>query len=225
MVRYKIIDKETQDIINITDNTTFKYVYRNSLGFPISSTEKTDSVFGIVVRDNIYIVDGFEGTPIKGYPQVYMEMISIDEYNMLKSMLVTEEHVTPTEVTAEREYNLELAKKVKIEELRLASKSAIESGIDITLNDCVKHFDLTIEDQLNLNSIQLQILRGVTQFQYHAAEEPTQIYSSEEMQLIIDKSVGHIQNHTFRFNSLKHYVLSLDNISSVQNITYNTNIN
>ena len=100
-------------------------------------------------------------------------------------------------------------------------QQAICSGIDVAL-ECgeVRHFDLELEDQLNLLSISTLIASGVSSIPYHASGELCEFYSAFDMTKIIDEANKYRTYHTSYYNSLKNWVMSMDSIADVGNVHY-----
>ena len=104
-------------------------------------------------------------------------------------------------------------------------QKAIYAGVDIALSDgVVRHFDLELEDQLNLLSISALITSGALSIPYHASGELCEFYSASDMMKIIDEANKHRTYHTSYYNSLKNWVMSMDSIADVGNVHYGDTI-
>ncbi len=161
--------------------------------------------------------------------------ISANEYYQLEELLQSgeviqsepseniKEETQPIENVdiSEDEITLEAAKDSKINKLKKECSNAIERGFDLVLDNVTYHFSLTLEDQINLNSISIEILQGKESFIYHADNELNKTYSKEEMQLIINTAAEFKQMHLDYFNTIKSYINSLDSLEQIVSIEYN----
>ena len=191
---------------------------------------------GVVYRDSWMktIPDGvlvdFEEAEIVGIPE--------DEYKMLSEAIAKNEEVSaeleeyaveePEEVEEQEDlenYSLDYIKEVKIREMQLACTKAITEGFGLEMSDKKVHrFSLTIQDQMNLNSIFMQILSGAAEFPYHADGEEEKMYSAEEMSQIINAANTHKVYHLARFNSLKQWINALRKATTVSAVEYDSKI-
>lgn len=120
---------------------------------------------------------------------------------------------------------IDFIRSSKISAMSAACHNIIISGIDVKLSDNNEHhFDLTVNDQLNLISLKDYINNGITAIPYHASDEICKFYSPEDITIIINAATALKTYHTTYFNSLKQYILSLDNIEDIQNVEYGIEI-
>lgn len=106
-----------------------------------------------------------------------------------------------------------------------ACGEAIISGIDLTLADGQSyHFSLTIEDQINLASLQTLIASGSQSVPYHADGEPCRYFSAEEFLSLTSAATQWKLYHESYFNSLREYISSLEDISSLNAVVYGMDI-
>ena len=97
-------------------------------------------------------------------------------------------------------------KMMKIEELKNECDKHIVNGICIELSDGKYHrFELTIEDQLNLRSIQSNIGMYKNGVIYHEKGCICKLFSVDDMNTIIREAFCHIQSHTTYFNLMKYF--------------------
>ena len=168
-----------------------------------------------------------------------VEIIEIgeEEYNTLKNAIESGEEVEVTppqeEVTIPAEPEISPADKVTIEYVRSAKinamsvecNKAVTNGFDVILADgLVHHFDLTIEDQLNLISLKEMISAGATEVPYHEKGCLCKMYSIEDITIVMDKASAHKTYHLTYFNSLKNYIMNINEISEVDSVQYGMNI-
>lgn len=106
-----------------------------------------------------------------------------------------------------------------------ACGKAIISGIDLTLaNGQSYHFSLTIEDQINLASLQTLIAGGSQSVPYHADGEPCRYFSAEEFLSLTSAATQWKLYHESYFNSLREYINSLEDIPSLNAVAYGMDI-
>lgn len=118
---------------------------------------------------------------------------------------------------------VEFIRSSKILEMSQACRHTIEEGFDLEIRGETRHFSLTIQDQLNLMS-----LNSMTQtnslIPYHADGEETAFYTAEEINQIINTAADYKNYQTTYYNSLKTYINTLDTIEAIAAITYGTPI-
>ena len=223
---FKIIDIEKNIILKVVRDTDI-ICMKKTLGGQFIATKKLFSSddYAICVDNIIYIVDGKDFDDAQ-YKKVSLVMLSLSEFNALSQVLQEsikndEENLIEDVELYKDTSTLDTIISMKIYALKLECSKNITAGIDIHYSETLtKHFDLTIEDQLNLQNIKYLISQGETQFAYHSKGEPFRYYSKEEMQLIIDAANRHILYHNSYFNSLRDYINSLENIKEVDSIYY-----
>lgn len=148
--------------------------------------------------------------------------LEIEEY---PSFAAEDKEPEPSTLTFDENATLEYIKQQKTKFLSNKCKNAIISGIDTTFpNNICEHFDLTVEDQLNLNTLRYKLNQGEEYFIYHSKGGSFTYYSKEEIQLIIETADKHILYHNAYFNSLKQYVNSLNDYIQVSKIEYGQEI-
>lgn len=164
-----------------------------------------------------------------------VEVIEIteSEYNDLYSAIesgkdIPVEDDKPVEddpVIEEPDITVEFVKERKIAEMSAACSSVITDGFDVVLSDGLSHhFSLTTQDQLNLITLNSMVVSGETNIPYHADGELCKFYSPEDIMTISTEATAFKTYHVSYFNSLKSYISSLDEISSISDITYGSQI-
>ena len=124
-----------------------------------------------------------------------------------------------------KELTVSYVREKKIEKLSKDCSVEIMNGIDIELEDGkVRHFSLTIQDQLNLIAISSMISSGQTSIVYHADGEVCRYYSAGDMMKIIKKANEHKEFNIAYFNSLKSFVNSLTQLDEIIGIKYGDSI-
>lgn len=159
--------------------------------------------------------------------------INEDEYISLKKLIDVDDETLrqPKQNTidintlSKNQITVDYIKKIKIKEMSDECNKLIVSGFDIVLEDGMSHhFDLTIEDQINLIEASDQIKNGDDKIIYHASNEKCKFYTIADMKSIIDFATKLKKYHTTYFNSLKQYICSLDNIEAISNVSYGIDI-
>lgn len=113
----------------------------------------------------------------------------------------------------------------KINEIKKACRDNIYKGIDVKLVDGeIKHFSLTLEDQININGLINQISIGNIKAEkgvpYHADGDMCTLFSIEDFTLIADKASEYIINQTTYCNHLMNYVRSLNTRKDIETVYY-----
>lgn len=194
-----------------------------------------DEAKGIVFDDEVYHIQGANEFLSGEYPEVIASEISEEEYNELYTLLdlgakVAVEDSPEWEEPAikpepEIDGTLEQVKLRCIERLREQCQEAIFAGIDVKLSSgSEQHFDLELEDQINLINLYSLALNGQDNIPYHASNSLCQFYSAEDIKAICEAALEHKTYHTSYFNSLKNWVMGLDSIAAVGAVAYGDDI-
>lgn len=120
---------------------------------------------------------------------------------------------------------LEYVRDAKIAAMSKACNQTITSGIDVILSDGESHhFSLEIEDQIKIQALAMKAQAGDTLLPWHEDNQLCKFYSAEDI-LRIYAALEQTQTYqTTYFNSLKTYIMSLDNITDIGNIYYGIEI-
>lgn len=162
----------------------------------------------------LYHVKGFPFPTGKTLKTVTITKISEIEYKKLQE----EFNLNSTSIVDRGVINL---KQKKVKECRELCNKRILEGIRVWLSDGKEHhFELTLEDQLNLLEIRYLLNTGMDSFIYHETGGICKEFSKEDMIKIIDASFIHKQNELQYFNKLKAYINSLNNITEICNCNY-----
>lgn len=232
---YKVVLNDK--IIDVLENPTWVKQSKNGLIVLCDVSEAT----GIVSSDSETILHIEGKTPFSNteYQDVILTDITEDEAEEFKILLnlgadITDsnegENVEWTEDEIIEEPIKEDATLAEVKERHLAKLSndcqnTIYSGINVTLADgTVRHFDLEIEDQLNLLTLSTLVATGETSIPYHASDELCTYYSVEDILKIIDTATVFKTYHTSYYNSLKNWVMSMESITEVGNVVYGAEI-
>lgn len=116
---------------------------------------------------------------------------------------------------------VETVKNAKLMEISKACNAVIVSGFDIDLGDSDPvHFNLSIEDQSNINNLFRVVELGGTEFPYQSDGGVCRIYTSSEIVNIYVSAQTLITGQTTYHNALKQYVQSLETVEEIASITY-----
>lgn len=112
----------------------------------------------------------------------------------------------------------------KHDEISLACRQSIESGVDVEIDGVVEHFSLTSYDQTNLMGLQSMINSGTEYIPYHRDGNPCVYYSAENMYRIIQTAFSYITFQTTYCNSMFTWIENLNKSSEIMNVTYGDEI-
>lgn len=220
---YKVLADNT--IVGVLDTPTYvRYQVRNNKFISCNA----DCAQGVISEDGnvVWQLSGSAVIPFGEYTTVNLVEISEEEYNVLKEAL--EAVKTEPELTVEQQLEqltLNTVVASKIQEMSAACSDAIIAGFDIELSDGeTYHFDMTLEDQINMMTLRDELSAGTQWIPYHCAGGLCKYYSATDIQAILTKSNAFKQYNIVYFNSLKNYIKSLTNIVSVSNIVYGCEI-
>lgn len=227
MIRYKILNDENE-ILGITTDQDLRYVQHNEDHSGVQLCNNNKYAFGIAFNGEIYSL--YIDEP--NYPLVTLATIGLREYRQIEKILNDQSNSTTDkkdinikDYIPEDTSTLNLVKNSKIQEIKEFCNKNIVSGIDVTLIDNkIYHFDLTIEDQLNLQIVQSQINEGKTFIPFHAKNDEFKYFGIEDLKLIISEANNHILYHNIYFNCLKQYINSLSKTDKISEITYGIEI-
>ena len=220
MSYFKLLNIETNTVVAVGYRPLLRYVKLNLNGLPISCDISHKDCFGIAYDGIVYNLHTKE-KKVDGFDTVSIQSIDISEYNLLNETLkniTDEDEVIPTVLIDTT--TIETFRQGVINKLKIDCKLNIEDGFEVTFNDHTEHFDLTIEDQLNLQSIQLQLFNGADSVMYHCKGGKLRVYEREELLLIINGMYQHISSHNNYFNLIKHYVNSLNTTTELSEVEY-----
>lgn len=118
------------------------------------------------------------------------------------------------------ENTVEIIRAAKLKEISAACNAVIVNGIDLELSKGVVHFNLSIEDQSNIANLFRVVELGGTEFPYQADGGVCRIYTAAEIAQIYIAAQGMITSQTTYHNSLKSYIMSLENAEEIAAVTY-----
>lgn len=243
MKYYKIINSDRQviDALISEEISYVRFQQRNKL---LVNCAK-DEAQGFLSYDllNVYRTEDMIKFPSNcnyQYDEVTLKEITEDDYNILRKAIdeskpiepepepIPEPEPEPSPEPDEPEIDdntLELVKTSKVSEMSKACNKVITNGFDVVLSDGQSHhFSLTLDDQANLSTLSADMITGSKTLPYHADGEECQFFSVEDMTKIITTAKEFKTYHITYFNSLKLYILSLDDINIIGNIKYGDEI-
>lgn len=103
-----------------------------------------------------------------------------------------------------------------VAQMSATCNAAIVGGVDVTLTGGeTKHFSLTLEDQLNLLSLQGRVASGADSVPYHADGEECSYYSAADFGRIADAATRWKLYQESYFNALRGYILALETVTEL----------
>lgn len=184
--------------------------------------------YKVISADEIHFSLTTEPTDITGQIKLYSDdeepilLSSIDTSAYTISVInnsddTNEEYILKLIVFISEEISLTNAKTQKTNELSEACEQTIINGVQI--GD--KHYSMALTDQLNLESLKNTIImEGATAVPYHSDGENCSLHSSTDFLRIYNVCAAHKISQTTYFNQLKQYVESLNDVNSINAITY-----
>ena len=146
---------------------------------------------------------------------VTVKKIDKQEYQKLKQLLKNNETILGD--TSE----LIEARNNKISELKQECSTVIKQGISIKLSDNIYHeFELTIEDQLNLNILKTKLDQGAQLIMYHEKGCTCKLYDRDDIEKIIFEANRHIEYNTTYFNLMRHCINNMNDMDVINNVHY-----
>ena len=169
------------------------------------------------------------------YEMAEVKQISEEEYDTLVKMLDQNEEVIneiqeePKEETIALEpieqVTVDFVRKNKLAEMSKACNDAIENGFDIALSDgIVHHFSMTIQDQLNLTTMDLMVQAGETDIPYHADGELYQYFNAGDAKAIVQMANKWKTYNVAYHNSLKNWINNIQDAVMIGELEYGTSI-
>lgn len=108
----------------------------------------------------------------------------------------------------------------KLAEISNMCNAVIVAGVDIELGEESVHFNLSIEDQSNINNLFRVVELGGSEFPYQSDGGVCRVYSANEIVQIYIAAQTLISTQTTYHNELKQYVQSLDNAEAISSVEY-----
>lgn len=115
---------------------------------------------------------------------------------------------------------LSVVMSAKLSEISNACNAVIVNGVDIKFGEENVHFNLSIEDQSNINNLFRVVELGGTEYPYQADGGVCRIYTAAEIAAIYIAAQTLITTQTTYHNELKQYVQTLTSAEEVSAIQY-----
>ena len=115
---------------------------------------------------------------------------------------------------------LSVVMSAKLSEISNACNAVIVNGVDIKFGEENVHFNLSFEDQSNINNLFRVVELGGTEFPYQADGGVCRIYTAAEIAAIYIAAQTLITTQTTYHNELKQYVQTLTSAEEVSAIQY-----
>lgn len=115
---------------------------------------------------------------------------------------------------------LSVVMSAKLSEISNACNAVIVNGVDIKFGEETVHFNLSIEDQSNINNLFRVVELGGTEYPYQADGGVCRIYTAAEIAAIYIAAQTLITTQTTYHNELKQYVQTLTSAEEVSSIQY-----
>lgn len=209
---YKII--YNGNVIDVLQKIQYLRYLKKSGKIVLSDASSANCIQASNNKD-VYIIQGAKLPGYLPYPQVIIKKISETEYNKLKKLLDSEVSVTGDS------FILHEARETKIKELSEYCANIITKGISVKLTDGKFHkFELTLEDQLNLSTIQYRLAQGAVSAIYHEKDKVCRLYSKKDLETIITFANKHVEYNTTYFNLLKNCIYNMYDIDVINNVHY-----
>lgn len=233
MTYYKVINDT--EFIGIGSTYDLRE-YQNKHNILLISNE--DNAEYIQINNILYRDDWFK-TPVNTHIQYQNAKIIVipeEEYQQLSEAIDKNEEILitvqdgfiqdePEQIPVEETVTIDYLKTQKIKEMSYICNQTIVNGFDIELSDGeIRHFSLTVQDQLNLITLSTMVANGETEIPYHADTELCRIYSAEDVNNIIRYATEFKMYHTTYFNSLKAYIQSLNTREGIKEVSYGITI-
>ena len=115
---------------------------------------------------------------------------------------------------------LSVVMSANLSEISNACNAVIVNGVDIKFGEETVHFNLSIEDQSNINNLFRVVELGGTEFPYQADGGVCRIYTAAEIAAIYIAAQTLITTQTTYHNELKQYVQTLTDVEEVSAVQY-----
>lgn len=213
-------------IVDVFSDADLVFVRMDSfMHIPVRCKKKADA-FGILSSDMnaIYALSDTEG-----YNTVELvEFDSQEDYEAIRNALdetggsIVEPEPEPDPVEQE---TIDFVKEKKVSAMAAACEAAIVAGFSVTDSEGNEHhYSLAVTDQIMIAQLGLKAQTGSGLLPWHADGELCRFYSAEEMLAINTQMETLISYHQTYFNSLKQYILSLDNVADISAVEYGMEI-
>lgn len=189
--------------------------------------KSNDEPQGIIQRngEKIYQVEGWPNLPGEYETISLVEFDASDVYDGLLAALNENELVKEPEEIVIDTQDIELAREGKINAMSNMCEKSITNGFDIKLSDGESHhFSLEVTDQIMISVLAQKALAGETNLPWHADGEPCQFWVPQDILAINNAMERLVTYHQTYFNSLKMYILSIEDFITLNGVEYGCEI-
>ena len=220
--------KAIKDGIVVDVYKDLQYVKYDTKSKMVLRCKKHDVPEGIIQRngEKIYQVEDWPSLPGEYETVSLVEFDAQDVYDGLLAALNENELVKePEEEIVIDTQDIELAREGKINAMSSMCEKTITEGFDIELSDGESHhFSLEVTDQIMISVLAQKALAGETNLPWHADGEPCQFWTPQDILAINSAMERLVTYHQTYFNSLKMYILSIEDFITLNNISYGCDI-
>lgn len=184
---------------------------------------KESAAQGIAAHDGTtyWHIEGKPEFGIDGYETVSAVSISDEEAQAIMDALDAGEPAPAPEIEIPDDGSIDIVRDALITRMSAACSTAIYNGVDVMLSDGeTHHFSLSIEDQLNLISLQGMLSSGAETVPYHADGEECRYYSAADFTAVTTAATNWKLYQESYFNSLRAYIQSIDAMADLLAVTY-----
>lgn len=107
-----------------------------------------------------------------------------------------------------------------LEMISQACNQTIVAGVDVEFETGVEHFNLSNEDQNNIDNLFRIVYLGGTRFPYQADGGECRVYAVSEIAQIYVAAQTLITTQTAYHNALKKYVNSMETVEEINGVSY-----
>ena len=208
---YKIIYND--NVIDVVKDLKYLRYLEKSNHYVTTDSSSANCIQGS--NDVVYWLQGTKFPVTIEHKIVIVKKINKQEYDKLCVLLNENEVVYGDSV------ELIQTRNDKIQELKEQCAYTIKNGISIKLLDGKFHqFELTIEDQLNLNILKTILEQAAKFIIYHEKGCTCKLYDSEDIKTIIYEANKHIEYNTTYFNFMRQCINNINDINVIKNIHY-----
>ena len=215
---YRLVEekKERTNKVNIIEYIKFVYNENNELSEEIVDTEE------IVVTEDAY-------NALSDDEKIqYGTRYKTDENGEYVTKDVVETYTDKTwtldesKVSELNSAEIDKARSLKMNELSSLCEEAIIAGVDVETTQGIEHFDMRVNDQLNIESMKAAItVNPDVVLRYHSkGNNLCRVFTAEEINTIYLKFFEHKTYHLTLCNALRVQVSNMRSIDKINAITY-----
>lgn len=232
MGKYKLINSSNVIFGVVTQNDFM--AWHGRFGQVVFATEE-DGQF-VQYKSRYYRDDWLRAV---GNPDLDVELVRIVEisdleYEVLAEIFAESDDGIPEEEPdpepepvpdPEPEPGIDQVRAIVLDNMSRACETAIMDGVTTATADGEDHhFSLTVLDQINLLSLQMQVEAGDDPVPYRADGEMSRLFTADEILSIIAAARIHKTWHMLYLDCLRNYIASMDDIQQICEVEYGMSI-